>query len=245
MESRSVFDDCIQIAGVIDAREAALLLDCGVRLLGFPLRLPVHREDLSEEAAAAIIRGLAPPAAGVLITYLDEAAAIAGLADDLGVDIVQLHGAVCARELARLRSLRPALRIIKSLVVGLEGADALRARVIELAPLVDAFITDTYDPDTGATGATGKVHDWSVSRALVALSPRPVILAGGLTAHNVRRAVLEVAPAGVDAHTGVEGPDGRKDRRLVTGFVAEARAGFAALRAHGARPVGSSRHDPE
>jgi phosphoribosylanthranilate isomerase len=245
VESGSVFDDCIQIAGVIDAREAALLLDCGVRLLGFPLRLPVHREDLSEEAAAAIIRGLAPPAAGVLITYLDEADAIAGFADELAVDIVQLHGAVGARELARLRSLRPALRIIKSLVVGLEGAAALRARVIELAPLVDAFITDTYDPDTGATGATGKVHDWSVSRALVALSPRPVILAGGLTPHNVRRAVREVAPAGVDAHTGVEGPDGRKDRQLVTRFVAEARAGFAALRAHGARPVGSSRHDPE
>jgi hypothetical protein len=49
----------------------------------------------------------------------------------------------------------------------------------------------------------------------------------------------------VDAHTGVEGPDGRKDRRLVTRFMAEARAGFAALRAHGARPVASSRDDQE
>jgi phosphoribosylanthranilate isomerase len=240
VEPATVYDECIQIAGVIDAREAGLLLDCGVRLLGFPLRLPVHREDLSEEAAAAIIRDLAPPAAGVLITYLDEADDIARFADALGAGIVQLHGEVCARELARLRTMRPALGLIKSLVVGRGGTDALRASVLELAPLVDAFITDTYDPETGASGATGKVHDWSVSRALVTLSPRPVILAGGLTPDNVRRAILEVGPAGVDAHTGVEGPDGRKDPRLVRRFVAEARAGFEALRAGRGRPAGSS-----
>jgi phosphoribosylanthranilate isomerase len=54
-----------------------------------------------------------------------------------------------------------------------------------------------------------------------------VILAGGLTADNVRAAIAAVRPAGVDAHTGVEGPDGRKDPALVRRFVAEARRGFA------------------
>ena len=64
-------EDLIQIAGVIDAAEAQMLQQCGVRYLGFPLRLPVHREDLTEEEAAAIIKSLAPPVFGVLITYLD------------------------------------------------------------------------------------------------------------------------------------------------------------------------------
>ena len=45
-------EDLIQIAGVIDAAEAQMLQQCGVRYLGFPLRLPVHREDLTEEEAA-------------------------------------------------------------------------------------------------------------------------------------------------------------------------------------------------
>ena len=63
-------EDLIQIAGVIDAAEAQMLQQCGVRYLGFPLRLPVHREDLTEEEAAAIIKSLAPPVFGVLITYL-------------------------------------------------------------------------------------------------------------------------------------------------------------------------------
>jgi hypothetical protein len=67
----------IQIAGVIDAAEAQMLQQSGVHYLGFPLRLPVHREDLTEEAAAAIITSLAPPVFGVLITYLHEASEIA------------------------------------------------------------------------------------------------------------------------------------------------------------------------
>jgi phosphoribosylanthranilate isomerase len=54
-----------------------------------------------------------------------------------------------------------------------------------------------------------------------------VILAGGLSAANVRRAIREVRPAGVDVHTGVEDADGRKCRDKVSAFVAEARAGFA------------------
>ena len=70
-------ENLVQIAGVIDAAEAQMLQQCGVRYLGFPLRLPVHREDLTEEEAAAIIKNLAPPVFGVLITYLSEASKIA------------------------------------------------------------------------------------------------------------------------------------------------------------------------
>jgi phosphoribosylanthranilate isomerase len=50
--------ELIQVAGIADEAEAALLQECGVHWLGFPLRLPVHREDLTEAAAATIIRRL-------------------------------------------------------------------------------------------------------------------------------------------------------------------------------------------
>lgn len=219
----------IQIAGVIDAAEAGLLLDCGVRFLGFPLRLPVHREDLPEAAAAAIVRSLPSSAHGVLITYLDRADEIAALCSQLGVGVVQLHGDVPRAELERLAARAPDLTVIKSLVVGLHAPAALEARVAELGGWVDAFITDTWDPATGATGATGQTHDWAVSRALVECSPRPVILAGGLTAENVAEAIRVVGPAGVDSHTGVEDAAGRKDRDKVARFVAASRAAFAKL----------------
>jgi len=56
--------DIIQIAGIIDRREAQLLLNAGVDWLGFPLRLPVRRENISDDAAAEIIASIQPPAAG-------------------------------------------------------------------------------------------------------------------------------------------------------------------------------------
>ena len=219
-------NNLIQIAGVVDAAEAQMLQQCGVSYLGFPLRLPVHREDLTEEEATAIIKSLVPPVFGVLITYLSEARAVAGMCHALGARIVQLHGDITCDELKRLKTLAPNLTVIKSLVVGMRDDKALETTVNELSPFVDAFITDTFDPNTGASGATGKTHDWAVSRRLVELADRPVILAGGLTPENVRRAILEVRPAGVDSHTGVEDATGRKSREKVRKFVSEASEGF-------------------
>lgn len=219
-------ENFIQIAGVIDAAEAQMLRQCGVRYLGFPLRLPVHCEDLTEKEAAAIIKSLAPPVFGVLITYLDQASEIAGFCHALGARIVQLHGDIDRVELERLKTLDSNSTVIKSLVIGMRDDKALEATVNELSPFVDAFITDTFDPETGASGATGKTHDWRVSRRLVELADRPVILAGGLTPENVQRAILEVRPAGVDSHTGVEDSSGRKSREKVQKFLSEAHEGF-------------------
>jgi len=222
--------DLIQIAGVKDAAEAELLRHCGVRYLGFPLRLAVHQEDLTEKEAAAIIQSLEPPTFGVLITYLDAADAIAEFCRSLGARIVQLHGDIDRGELEKLKALNPRLTVIKSLVVGFHPNEDLESMTKELSPFVDAYMTDTFDPKTGAAGATGKTHDWEVSRRLVEVSERPVILAGGLTPGNVRRAILEVKPAGVDAHTGVEDSAGRKSREKVERFVSEAHLGFRALK---------------
>jgi phosphoribosylanthranilate isomerase len=227
MPAASPFHRAIQVAGVIDRAEADLLVACGVTWLGFPLRLAFHREDLSDADAASIVRGLPRGVRAVLITYLDRADDVHALASSLGVAAVQLHGDVALPEIERLRRLSPDLLLVKSLVVRPGGEAALARTVAACAPLVDAFLTDTFDPATGATGATGRTHDWAVSARLVELSPRPVILAGGLTPSNVAGAIARVRPAAVDVHTGVEGPDGRKRRDLVEAFVAAAGRAFA------------------
>jgi len=219
----------IQIAGVRDAEEAALLGECGVGWIGFPLRLAVHEADLDEDGARAIIRGLVPPVRAILITYLAAAPEIVEFSRFLGVSAVQLHGEVPRRELRRLRSAAPELIVVKSLVVGSRPPGELEAAAREFAPFVDAFLTDTYDPRTRASGATGRSHDWRVSRRLVEVSSRPVVLAGGLTPENVGEAVAFVRPAGVDCHTGVEDASGRKTRDRVGRFVSEADAALAEL----------------
>ena len=230
MQGTMLEHNVIQIAGVMDEVEASMLQQCGIKYLGFPLRLPVHKEDLTEKEAAKVIKGLDPSVFGVLITYLESAAEIVDLCQTVGVRIVQLHGNIHVDDLKHLKVLRPDLTVIKSLVIGLHGNEALESTMHDLSEFVDAFITDTYNPETGASGATGKTHDWSVSHRLVELSDRPVILAGGLTPENVRRAILEVKPTGVDSHTGVEDATGRKSRVKVQAFVGEAQAAFSMLK---------------
>jgi phosphoribosylanthranilate isomerase len=222
----AVADGFVQVAGVRNLEEGRMMRAGGVDLLGFPLRLPVHAADLSEHEARDVIAGLGPESC-VLITYEEDPGNLVDFCRFLNVGIVQLHADVPPDTLARIRALSP-LAIIKSYVVGRESVDPAEF-VRAYAGVCDAFITDTFDPATGASGATGRVHDWAVSADLVRRSPLPVILAGGLNPGNVRRAILETRPAAVDAHTGVEAPDGSKDPELVRAFVREARAGFAAL----------------
>jgi len=216
----------IQVAGIRDEAEAGMLVRAGVMQIAFPLGPGIREIDLSEDDVARIVAALGPAVRTILITYRSAAGAVAADRERLGAAGVQLHGPITAEEIALLRRLHPELFVIRSLIVGRQRPEAIAQEMAACAPFVDAFLTDTFDPASGRSGATGRVHDWEISRHLAEISSRPIILAGGLHPGNVREAIRRVRPAGVDAHTGIEGPDGRKDAALVAAFVAEARAGF-------------------
>ncbi len=224
-----MWKNIIQIAGVKNLDEAEMLISKGVEYIGFPLRLTVNAEDTSEKDAKTIIAEIKGKSNPVLITYLSQADEIAEFCNYLDVDIVQLHGDVDKKELEKLKKIKPELQIIKSLVIKENNFPSLVETVNELSPFVTAFITDTFDPETGAEGATGKTHDWEISERLVQLSPKPVILAGGLNPDNVFDAIVHVKPAGVDSHTGVENSDGNKSAGKTERFAAEAKRAFASI----------------
>ena len=211
-----------------------MICEEGADWLGFALRLPKKNEDLSEEDAAAIIAGLPAPHRGVVITYLTDAEEIKAFCAELGVRTIQLHGDVSASELRTLRAIDPELYVLKSLVVKEDNIDELATIVNETAEWVEMFITDTYNPATGAKGATGLTHDWGISAELVRISPRPLMLAGGLNPDNVAAAIEQVRPAAVDAHTGLEDATGRKDRAKVRRFIEQSREAFGRLAADAA-----------
>jgi phosphoribosylanthranilate isomerase len=78
----------------------------------------------------------------------------------------------------------------------------------------------------GAHGGTGERFDWAlIPRDL----PRPVILAGGLTAVNVGQAIRAVRPWAVDVSSGVEASvggntlKGIKDAARIAAFMKEVR----------------------
>ena len=223
------FSKFIQVAGIIDLAEAEMLINCGVNYLGFPLRLPVNKEDCTEEEAASIIAQTKDHVKSVAITYLNQADEIIEFCKKLNVEIIQLHSDISIDELQKLKSIAPELNIIKSLVMKEGNIGELENIVSSTQKFVDAFITDTFDPSTGASGATGKTHDWKLSRRLVEFSSKPVILAGGINHLNVYDAMMTVKPAGVDTHTGVEGIDGRKDFDKEKKFGEDAKRAFEAI----------------
>lgn len=76
--------------------------------------------------------------------------------------------------------------------------------------------------DSSAKGGTGRRVSWD---DLVLLPTRSrLVLAGGLTPHNVAEAVRTVRPGGVDVSSGVEQAPGVKDLRLMSQFVTAARS---------------------
>ncbi|MBL7053004.1 MAG: phosphoribosylanthranilate isomerase [Candidatus Marinimicrobia bacterium] len=216
----------IQIAGVHDWKEAKILVDVGTDFIGFPLRLDVNEEYLTDEEAAEVIGKIGNRAKSVLITYLETAVETANLCKKIGATWVQFHADLPVSEVAKFRQSNSKIGIIKSLVISQDNFAEIEKMIDKFSPFVDAFITDTYDPNSGARGATGKIHDWKISRKIVEISPKPIILAGGLNPENVSEAIQFVHPAGVDVHSGVTGKDKRKIPKLVQKFVQRAKEAF-------------------
>jgi phosphoribosylanthranilate isomerase len=226
----SIFDKpIIQAAGVRSLEDARTLVENGFRFIGFPLRLAYHPVDISEKEAKEIIARLPRNIYPVLITYETAPNELINLIQYLDVKIIQIHADIDPMVLENLKSSLPDLSIIKSLIVKEDNLNELKIQVNDFTPYANAFITDTFDVITGACGATGKTHNWKISRKLVEFSSRPVILAGGLTPQNVAKSITMVESAGVDVHTGIEDAEGFKDPELCRKFVKRAMQSFGEM----------------
>jgi phosphoribosylanthranilate isomerase len=95
-----------------------------------------------------------------------------------------------------------------------------------LSRVADFLLLDSANPETGKVGASGHVHDWSLSRRIVASTSRPCILAGGLGPENVTEAIKAVEPFGVDSETrtSLNQDRRRKDPERVRLFIERARS---------------------
>ena len=79
----------------------------------------------------------------------------------------------------------------------------------------------------GPTSGIGELADWG--RAAELARQTDVILAGGLSALNVEKAIEAVRPFGVDVSTGVEDHPGVKSPEKIAEFVSLVRAAAARL----------------
>lgn len=81
----------------------------------------------------------------------------------------------------------------------------------------EMILLDKYQRNV--PGGTGKTFDWEMAAAIVQSTNQPVVLAGGLNADNVRDAIAQVNPFGVDVSSGVEASHGVKDMDRLARFI--------------------------
>jgi phosphoribosylanthranilate isomerase len=214
-------ENIIQIAGVLDKQDAETILNSGIKIIGFPLVLGFHKEDMNKNEVQEIIEYFGDEIEPVLITYLTKASDIINLARYINTETVQLHNYIGIDQLKML-SEESNLEIIKSIVVKDDDISQYVKEIELQEKYVDIFITDTLDHNTGAIGATGKTHNWEISKAINQATEKKLILAGGLNPANVENAILKVKPFGVDSHTGVEDKTGRKSFDKLMEFKSKA-----------------------
>ena len=171
-------------------------------------------EDLIAEIAAIV----PPPVATFLLTCRQDADSIVEQQRRCGVNTLQLCDRVAHGVHAELRARLRGVSIVQVIHVG--GEESLE-EALGVAPHVDALLLDSGNQSLAVKelGGTGRTHDWRVSRSIIAASPVPVFLAGGLRAENVAEAVETVRPFGLDVCSGVR-TDGKLDAAKLKRFFA-------------------------
>lgn len=176
---------------------------------------------IDEAAIRRVVAGAPRGVATFLLTSRTDPEKIAAQQRRTRADTLQLVDRLAPEALRSLRRRLPGVSIVQ--VVHVRGEHSVE-EAVAVAPLVDAVLLDSGDPDLPVRqlGGTGRVHDWSHSRAIVERAGCPVYLAGGLRPANVAAALRAVRPFGVDVCSGVR-TDGRIDEGLLRRFMRAAR----------------------
>jgi len=199
----------LKVCCISSVDEARIALSHGAWALGLVAHMPSGPGVIEDDAIAEIARSVPRDVATFLLTSRTDGEAIVDHVVATGVNTVQLVDSVPTSAYARLRRDVPSVRVVQVIHVRDErSVDEARAA----AEHVDVILLDSGNPTSPVKelGGTGRVHDWSLSRAIVTSVAKPVFLAGGIRAENVADAIRAVKPFGIDLCSGVR-TNGRLD----------------------------------
>jgi phosphoribosylanthranilate isomerase len=213
----------IQIYTMQTIEEALAVVALGVDHIGVtPSNLGLPGE-VDFARARAIVDSVGSSAVSVALSVESNLDAIETMVRAVRPDILHLCGlenTLLPDSVRALRGSLPNMEIMQA--VSVSGPEAIDI-ALAYQDVADYLILDTQAPDIAGIGASGKTHDWNISREIVRQVQIPVILAGGLSPENVVEAISVVQPWGVDSltHTNLPLPGGgfRKDLNRIRQFV--------------------------
>jgi len=197
----------VKICGITNREDALAAIDGGAAALGFNF-YPASPRYIAPDEAAAVAATL-PARVWKVGVFVDERPEIVlRTARQVGLDIAQLHGRESPEQYPQGIRVWKAIRMV--------GQDFS----LPTAGPAEAVLVDGP--------ASGRIFDWTrlrrPGRPPQAEGLPHVILAGGLDAGNVREAIEQVHPWGVDACSRIESSPGRKDRFKMAAFLKAALA---------------------
>ncbi len=210
----------VKVCCITNLAEARLAISAGAAAIGLVSEMPSGPGVIPDELIAEIAAATPRPTETFLLTSRRDADAIADQHRRCGTTALQLVDQVPAAELRRLRALLPGVRLVQ--VVHVDGEESVE-EASSVAGLIDSLLLDSGNPRLAVKvlGGTGRVHDWSYSRRIRESVGVPVLLAGGLHPGNVRAAIENVQPAGLDVCSGLR-TNGALDSRKLAAFLAAA-----------------------
>ena len=194
----------LKICGITNREDAAAAIAAGATAIGFNF-YPRSPRYIDPERAREI-----PAAPGVrrVGVFVNQAPArVTEIARIAGLDVAQLHGDETPSDYPASLAVWKAARVGETF--NLSDYDDCPAEAL----LLDGPAAELY-------GGGGRCFDWR----LAAASTRRIILAGGLDASNVARAIQLAHPWGVDACSRIESAPGLKDHGKMNAFLQAARA---------------------
>ncbi len=189
----------MKICGITRPEDARAAVEAGADAIGVVMASDSPR-SCTVEQARAIFAAVPPGVLRVVVSHTDSAE---GLAECLaaGPDALQLS---------------------EPLAVPPSAGVAVIRVVAPGNPVPGDCAMVIVDGSHGR----GRPYDPAYARGIVATSPVPVLLAGGLSPDNVEAAIREIRPFGVDVASGVESAPGVKDHARVRAFVRNARRAY-------------------
>ncbi|MGB0662089.1 MAG: phosphoribosylanthranilate isomerase [Mangrovicoccus sp.] len=206
-------DVSVKICGLTRVDQALAAAEAGARYIGlvFFEKSPRHVSlDLAQDIAMALPTGVAKTALTVNASdaLLDE------ITGKVPLDLLQLHGGESPARVAEVKA-RYGLPVMKA--IGIADASDL-PKIAEYETVADLLLVDAKPPKTtDLPGGNGLNFDWRLLQGRDWVCPW--MLAGGLTAANLRDAITLTGARIVDVSSGVEAAPGDKDPQKMADFV--------------------------
>lgn len=199
----------IKICGITRIEDGLAAARLGADAIGMVFYEPTPRY-VTVDQARAIAQALPPFVTRVGLFVDVDADRVRATISTVGLDILQFHGEESAETYRAFG--RPYIKAVR-----MQDDVDLHAQQ-RAYPDAIGLLVDTYVKHV--PGGSGETFDWRlVPRDL----EKPVILAGGLTADNVKDAIKAVQPFAVDVSSGVEEAKGIKDPKKIFEFIKRVR----------------------